>query len=386
MAKIALIDCNNFFASCEQLFNPELLNKPVCVMSNNNGCVVARSKEAKALGVKMGMPVFMAEREFPQVIFVEGRLGFYSEISSRIMAMLNNFSPIVEVYSIDEAFIDLTGLRKLYNTSYTGIAKMLKNTIYDEVGIPVSVGIAPTKTLAKIATDRAKSEDGVHEIHRMQINDELKLTKVHEVWGIGSNTAALLNKYNIYSAYNFVSQDKIWVQKNLGKKGIELKSELEGNIISPVINKTELPKSIQKTSSFAKFTDDKNYIKNSLHYHTHRACSKLRRLGMKTKVISVILKTKDFRFFSDKIALVAPTNCEFVVYEAVEKLLNRNYISNTLYRASGVVFENLIQESQEQLSLFGENNSKKETLTRLWDRLEDKYGRGIIKTGSAGND
>ena len=153
---IALIDCNNFFASCEVLFDPTLAGKPVCVLSNNDGCVVARSNEAKALGVKMGMPYFMAKKQFRGVTYLSGNYARYSEISKRIMTKLYDYTPSVEVYSIDEAFLDLSGTRKLYRCSYEEIIEKIRLDIKNDIGVDVSIGLSYSKTLAKLACEKAK--------------------------------------------------------------------------------------------------------------------------------------------------------------------------------------------------------------------------------------
>lgn len=383
MSVICLMDCNNFFASCEQLLNPELRDKPVCVLSNNDGCVVARSKEAKILGVKMGMPAFMSKREFPQVVYVSGRLGVYNEISVRVMSVLSQFTPTKEVYSIDEAFFDLSGLEKLYGCSYLEIGRLIKSAVMEQVGIPVSIGISSSKVLAKLATERAKSGSGVYQIDEKNLKEELIKTKVHELWGVGKNTALLMRKNGLNTAYDFASQNSNWVKVTMGKRGLELKEELLGNSVLLISTITELPKSVQKTSSFPKSTNDYEYIKKSLNYHTHKACAKLRRLGLKAKVVGIMLRTKDFKIVFNKVNLVSPTNCEFVVYKQIDALLEKSYSSHIIYRSSGVVFENLIKESEEQLSLLcqGEDKAKKEKVSYVWDKLENRFGKNIIKSG-----
>jgi len=383
MSEIGLMDCNNFFASCEQLLNPELIGKPLCVMSGNDGCVIARSKEAKELGISMGAPVFMAKKEFPGAVYVSGRLGVYGEISARVMSVLSQFTPVYEVYSIDEAFFDLTGLRKLYDSTYEEIGLLIKNAVMEQVGIPVSIGISKTKTLAKLATDRAKNSNGVFRISTDGIEAELKKTKVIDIWGIGKSTALTLDRHAIKMAHQFTSQSNAWIKSNLGQKGLELKEELLGNNIYPISTTIELPKSIQKTSSFEKSTNDYDSIKNSLNYHTHRACSKLRRLGMKTKVVGIMLRTKDFRVVYNKVNLTFPTNCEFEIYKHIDNLLKQLYFSRTTYRSSGVIFESLTHESEEQMSLFGQSQRtiKRGKVSQVWDKLENRFGRNIIMSG-----
>lgn len=381
MAVIALVDCNNFFASCEQLMNPKLVGKPICVTSNNNGCVVARSQEAKELGVRMGMPVFMAKKEFKGVIYIQGRLGLYGEISRRIMEKLRNYTPDVEEYSIDEAFLDLTGVRRLYRKSYFEIAQDIQKHIMEEIGIPVSIGIAPTKVLAKLATERAKSSFGVYQIGTKGTSELLRLTSLSDIWGVGKNTAALMGKSGVRTASQFVAMDNSVIQRLLGKKGLELKEELLGHCINPVDNKFYLPKSIQKTSSFQQSTSDKEYILNSLNQHSHRGCKKLRSLGLKTKTVGVMLRTKDFNVVYRKLQLLQPTNFEFDIQKIINVLFEEIYNPNILYRSSGIIFEDFKENTQ--LSIFSQpqNNIRAESLTFTWDKLEDKYGRGILFTG-----
>lgn len=381
MAEIALVDCDSFFVSCEQLINPSLLNKPVCVMSNNDGCVVARSREAKAIGIKMGMPVFMAKKEFPQAIYLSGNMSLYGDVSERVMKTLKEYSPLIEVYSIDEAFVDLTGLRKMYRKDYLEIAKEIREGIKEKVGVPVSIGVSSTKVLAKLASEKAKKSDGVYRIGFRDITDELKTTDIYEIWGIGKNSTALLNKYGIRTAYRFTLMEDSKITKLLGKKGIELKKELMGESVYSVTDKYIPPKSIQKTSSFAKFTSDASYITNSLNYHAHRACKKLRSLNLKTKIIGVMLRTKDFKVYYQKIQLIQPTSFEFDIHEAIKIIFADMFVPDVIYRSSGIIFEDLTE--QTQLSLFSsvQKNEKAENLTSAWDRLENKYGRGILFTG-----
>ena len=277
---IALVDCNNFFVSCERLLKPELIGKPVCVLSNNDGCVVSRSNEAKKMGVEMGVPYFIAKNQFKKVIFLSGNLPYYCEISNRVMTKLQDFSPDIEIYSIDEAFLDLTGLRKTFNCSYEEITEKIVKEIKEEIGIDVSVGMSYSKVLAKLANDKAKHlqkilpDKKTYKIGFKNIQEELKGTLISEIWGIGKNTEALLKKYLIQSAYDFISQDDIWIKKKLGKIGLDLKQELLGNSINPVISGNVAPKSVSRSESFKEFQTNKNYIQKELNSHIHKVCKK----------------------------------------------------------------------------------------------------------------
>ena len=385
---IALVDCNNFFVSCERLLNPELLNKPVCVLSNNDGCVVSRSNEAKKMGVEMGAPYFIAKNQFKKVIFLSGNLPYYREISKRIMNKLQDFSPDVEIYSIDEAFLDLTGLRKTFNCSYEEITKRIVKEIKDEIGIDVSVGLSYSKTLAKLANDKAKNlqkisvDKKTYKIGFRQIQEELKGTLISEIWGIGKNTESLLKKYLIQTAYDFISQDDLWIKKKLGKKGLDMKQELLGNLVNPVNSKADAPKSISRSESFKEFQTDKGYIQKELNNHIHKVCKKLREENQLASCICVMLRTKDFICESVKLNLIHPTNTEFEIVEKSVDMLNKMFKQGVIYRSVGFCAYKLSTAANRQISLFDADKAlKKQELSKSWDKLEEKFGKGIVKLG-----
>jgi len=382
---IALMDCDSFFVSCEQLDNPSLKGKPVCVLGNNDGCVISRSKEAKKVGVKMGMPHFMAKKEFPNVIYISSRYQRYVELSERIMGLLRTFSPTVEQYSIDEAFIDLTGLRRLYRRSYAEIGKMIREEILLKIGIPVSIGISTSKTLAKLASLNAKKNSGVSIIGYRGIKDVLKKTDLSDIWGVGKNTVAFMAKYGLHNAYEFSQQSDEWLRSKLGIRGIQMKAELNGETIFKINPNPVLPKSIQHTRSFANFSDDKEFIKNSIIFHINNACFKLRELGLKTSCIRIVLRTKDFRYFIEKKLLLQPTDWEADVIQVSLKLFEKMYVKNTLYRSSGIVLENLIKAQDVQMSLFSDIDTinKKEALSNTIDKLTKRFKKNIVKIGYA---
>ena len=384
---IALIDCDSFFVSCERKLNPKLNAKPVCVVSGSRGCVIARSIEAKEMGIPMGQPLFMAEKEFPKAIYINANHYNYAQISDQVMSILKQFSPMVEVYSIDEAFVDLTGLSKLYKKNYYDLAKHIRDLIAQEVGIPVSVGVSRTKTLAKLASDKSKTtEDHVCIAGKCGITKLLKSTEIGEVWGIGRRLEPKLRGHGIYTAYDYVQKNDVWLKSRFGKLGLELKYELLGNLINKVSDEYQLPKSIMDTKSFPEFSTDLNYLKNELMVHIHAACRKLRRADCKCKTIGVIVKTKDFRYYCEKIDLEHATNFEFEISEYAMPILEKIFNNQDIYRSVGILLENFNPCSNEQKSLFEDTarREKNEKLGKSLDKLEAKFGRNIVTTGFTG--
>ena len=384
---IALIDCDSFFVSCERKLNPKLNAKPVCVVSGDRGCVIARSIEAKELGIPMGHPLFMAQKEFPKAIYINANHYNYAQISDQVMSFLKNFSPTVEVYSIDEAFVDLTGLSKLYKKNYYDLAKYIRDQIAQEVGIPVSVGVSRTKALAKLASDKSKiTEDHVCIAGKCGITRLLKSSEIGEVWGIGRRLEPKLRGHGIFTAYDYIQKNDLWLKSRFGKLGLELKYELMGNMINKISTEIQLPKSIMDTKSFSEFSSDLNYLKNELMIHIHSACRKLRRVDCKCATIGVIIKTKDFRTYVEKINLEHATNFEFEISEFAIPILEKLFDAQTIYRSVGILLENFNSSSNEQKSLF-ENTvrrEKNEKLGQSLDKLEAKFGRNIVTTGFTG--
>ena len=381
---IALVDCDSFFVSCEQKVNPELKGKAVCVLSNRDGCVISRSKKKKKMGIRMGLPYFMAKKDFPKCVYLSGRHDLYGEVSKEVMAVLKEFSPKVEVYSIDEAFVELTGLERLYKKNYTEIGEFLREEVIKRVDIPVSIGISSSKTLAKLASDKAKSmTGGVYHIHKGEIIDVLENTEIGEIWGIGKNLTLMFHKNGIINAYELVSQTDTWLNKKIGIRGLEMKHELMGEMVSPVDTSVKLPKSIQKTSMLSKFSSDINFLKNSLNYHIHRACAKLRKLDAKCTGITLMLKTKDFKSYYEKRIIAKPTDFELEISGIIFELLDKMYNPNVLYRSTGVILDGITQNSEAQLFLFSDNSAdeKKSRLTKCFDNLENRFGKNIIRTG-----
>ncbi len=379
---IALVDCDSFFVSCEQAENPDLLGKPVCVLSNNGGCVVSRSKEAKQVGVKMGEPYFLAKKAYPDVIYIYGDLQKYSKFSKKVMSCLKNFSSDVEQYSIDEAFIDITGTKKLYKKNYVEIAKMIREKIFEETQIPVSIGLSVSKTLAKLASDKAKDTGGLYVIGSAKINKILKETDIDDVWGIGKNLQTFFKRWGIYKCNGIINSSDEWLKKNLGIVAVRMKHELMGEVVSPVSNEVKLPKSIQNTSALKSFTTDKTILKQELSKHIHKSCVKIRKNGGTASIIGMMLRTKDFQVFYRKRQLDYPTNFEIEVSNNVMAMLDEIYQEGTIYRSTGVMLENIVYSDSRQQSFFeDEKLVKNRNLAKAIDKIEDKFGSNTIRIG-----
>ena len=379
---IALVDCDSFYVSCEVKDKPELQDKPVCVLTSSGmkGIVVSRSKAAKTLGIKMGAPYFQIKDVYKDVIFISSRMHRYSVISEQVMSCLKQFSPEIEVTSIDEAFIDLTGLDKLWKKSYTNIISEIKAKIWEEIHIPVSIGVSSSKILAKLASDKAKTGSGVFIIEKNKIKELVGDVDIEEVSGIGNKNAQKLKFYGIYTINDFVCQDNMWIKKVLGFNGLILKQELLGTTTSYVNAKQVPPQSIQDTKSFEYFTSDLEFLKGALNNHIHCACQKLRKYNGYTSSVEVILKTKDFKLISNGVNFSIATNSDFEIRKYAYKLLNSIYRPNILYRSVGIVLKNLSYGEIMQNSLFGNLQRNDDKLSRVIDNLEDKFGVGIVKT------
>ena len=378
---IALIDCDSFFVSCERVDNPALCGKPVCVMTGggSKGIIVSRSKEAKLLGIKMGAPYFQMQKTYPQAICLPARHRRYAEISRQVMNIIKTFSPDVEEVSIDEAYIDLTGLNNVYKTSYNELINKIRQTILTKTKIPVSIGLSTSKTLAKLASDKAKSTGGIYTIKPENILESIGDNDIKEICGIGRNNSRKLNFDGVFTVRDFLQKDNAWIKMVLGIRGLNLKFELSGINTSPVNPVLQAPQSIQDTNSFADFTDNHNFLAAELNLHIHNAAQKLRLWNGYCSEIGVILRTKDFTTTALYTELAA-TNSDFSLKSAAAALLSRLYKPKSLYRSIGVELRKLSYFETQQ-SLFENLHREDDKLSKVVDELEQKFGRGIIKIG-----
>lgn len=381
MSKIALVDCDSFFVSCEQADNPDLRGKAVCVISGGNGCVVSRSREAKALGIKMGEPHFMAKKEFPSAIYLKGRHTRYEEYSAKVMACLKDFTPDVEVCSIDEAYLNLQGLDRLYKKDFAALAAEIRQTVWEKCRIPVSIGVSSSKLLAKLASDKAKNNGGVYLIGQADLLSVLEKTSLEDVCGFGRQHTAKMKMAGIFNCLEFVKQSDSWIRKNLGIGGLNLKYELQGYAVSKIKTEKSLPKSIQSTSFLSKFTSDTAVLRASLKYHVHCAGRKMREEDCFCQSVGIMLRTKDFQVYSAYAKLPQPCNGEQELFKAAQSLLPKIYLPNVLYRSSGVMLEHLLSRSEFQPLLFSEPEYQDDKISKVLDELEQKFGKNIVKNG-----
>lgn len=295
----ALVDCNNFYASCERVFNPILNNQPVAILSNNDGCVIARSNEAKALGIPMGAPAFKYQKIFEQhrINVFSSNYALYGDMSARVMNLLSEFTPDIEIYSIDEAFLQFIGYETYFN--FQKLGEQMKKRVENGTGIPISIGVAPTKALAKVANRIAKKfpqqTKGIYILRsEEQRIKALKWLSIEDVWGIGRQHAIRLQKHNINTAYHFTQLHVDWVRKHMTVVGLRLKKELEGKPslgLEEVANK----KAIATTRSFDTQYEDYEYIKERISSFAISCGEKMRKQNSCCQVISVFLRTNQFQ-------------------------------------------------------------------------------------------
>jgi DNA polymerase V len=396
----ALVDCDNFFVSCERVFRPELWNKPVAVLSNNDGCVVARSNEVKALGVPMGVPYFKVKGIFKahNITMFSGNFALYGDFSQRVVRLLEEAAPTVEVYSVDESFLELSTLGI---TNYTQWAETLRARIWQWLGIPVSIGVAPTKTLAKAAAEKAKHTPSLKGAYSLQADttlssgaaevrqrELLKEMPVQEVWGIGRRTAPKLLSRGLRTAYDLSQVTDAWAQQQLTIRGLHTVKELRGEPCLPV-EESKPQKSLAVTRTFAGRVRTWHDMESYVATFTARAAQKLRQQGQVCGAIMVFIagdRHRDgdnYRRVSTCISLVQPTNDSAGLIAAALKGLEQLFDPDFSYRRAGIACIDLTPEDARQLSwLNSENPQQIDRRTQLMtavDTLNEKYHTRLVR-------
>jgi DNA polymerase-4 len=373
------LDADAFFASCEQAVHPELRGKPV-ITGKERGIVAAASYEAKALGITRGVSLYDVKKICPTAIIVPSDYETYSLFSVRMFEILRRFSPDVEEYSIDEAFVDLTGLRRSFHGPYGSIAQKMQEMIETELGITVSVGVSLSKVLAKIGSKHKKPR-GLTLIPGRDIHLFLEKLPVEKVWGIGPNTAAFLGKFGIRSALQFARKDEAFIQRHLSKPYHEIWHELNGRSVYPVATESKSSyQSISKTKTFTPPSHDETFVFAQLSKNLENACIKARRYRLAATRLILFLRTQEFRDAGMELKLSRPTAFPADLFGPLREGFDRIYRPHTLYRQTGVVLGGLVPETKIQYSLF-DNTSGLEKMAKIYsavDTISEKYGKYTV--------
>ena len=383
---IALVDCNNFYASCERVFQPQLNNTPVVVLSNNDGCVIARSDESKALGIPMGAPIFKLKElvQKNQIKCFSSNFPLYGDMSSRVMQILSSFTPEIEIYSIDEAFLSLEGFKEEELEAY---AAQMKKKVEQYTGIPISIGIAPTKALAKVANRIAKKfkerTKGVYLIDNEQKRIKaLKWLKIEDVWGIGRQHSKRLQLKRVYTAWDFTQLNDAWVRKELSVVGLRLKRELEGQQ-SLFLEQPQNKKSIATTRSFKTNISDLETLEERVATFAVHCAEKLRKQKSSCSMISVFLRSNPFDksqpyvFRNTTISLPYSSDSSILIANYAQKALRHIYKSGVPYKKAGVLVLGLRPNETQQLNLFCDTQPKHKDLMRVMDKMNNRYGKAL---------
>ena len=382
----ALIDCNAFYVSCERVFNPKLNNKPVVALSNNDGCIIARSKEAKALGIKMGVPLFkvkdIVERE--NVIVFSSNYTLYADMSRRVMNIISEFTPSIEVYSIDEAFIELTNM----NVDYESYARHMRKVILQYTGIPVSIGIASTKTLTKVANHIAKDDESLEGvcslIQHENLDQVLEDTNVVDVWGVGRQLSKKLIANGIFNAKLLKNCEDTWVRKMMSVNGLKTVSELREISCLDLEETSATRKSCCTTRSFGKPLINLEDIEQAVTTFARRATERIRGENLIASTVSVFLRTNPFdrnRYYSNS----STTTLSYPTYDTVQivktalQLTKIIFRENYKYKKAGVLLSGFYEKGTETKDLFSEARYRSPKLMSAVDQINERYGSDTIQ-------
>lgn len=377
------IDGDAFFVGVEVAKNPKLKGLPV-VTGEERGIVSALSYEAKALGVVRGMPIFKIKSDFPSVLILPGDYQSYAEYSNQMFDIVRRYAYGVEEYSIDECFADFTGLDRTLKMTYGEIAERIKREINDELGLSVSVGLAPTKVLAKVASNWIKP-NGLTEINLTTAPNFLAKKPIEKIWGIGPRTSEALKNRGVHTALDFSSKDIAWVRKYLSKPYETIWQELNGVLVMEVDTETKTTyASIQKTKTFTPSTNDKTFLWSQLSKHVEDACRKARYYVLVPKKVTIFLKTQNFKITTASIVLPVPSNSPEILLSLVRTHFEKNYTKGVLYRTTGIILQELTPNFISQKDLFGGTvkSDKFDLIHKQIDSLEDKFGKRVVYLGS----
>lgn len=392
---IALVDCNNFYASCERVFNPRLEKEPVVVLSNNDGCIIARSDEVKALGIPMGIPFFKVKDLIAKhrINVFSSNYPLYGDMSRRVMNTLHHFTPLLEVYSIDEAFLSLDRANPASLKEYGHLIQM---QVKRSTGIPVSIGIGPTKVLAKIAHIHAKREKAHRGVFDLTDSPELDrlltATPVHAVWGIGKQYTQFLTNAGIVNAYQLKNADDHWIRSHLTVAGLRIVWELRGHSCIPLEDAPSPKKGISTSRSFGNPVESIDDLTEAIASYVSRAAEKLRLQKSLASMVLVYLTASNYKstassFYEVTARLPVPSAYTPDLIHTAKRCLAEIYQSGCRYRKMGVFLTGLIPQHQVQLNLFsalGTQHSRSSVLMSTVDTINRKWGSSALVYAAAG--
>tara|TARA_B100000579_G_scaffold413535_1_gene406274 strand:+ start:401 stop:1678 length:1278 start_codon:yes stop_codon:yes gene_type:complete len=388
--KVALIDCNSFYVSCERLFNPKIQNVPVVVLSNNDGCVISRSVEAKKIGIKMGEPYFKVKDLVKKnnVQIFSSNYSLYGDLSRRVMKVLKGFSNKIEIYSIDEAFLDLSYIKDDDVEEY---GKKIRDRVLKWTGIPTSVGISSTKTLSKVANHIAKKNKAGVIFLKENIDDMLKDFDVGDVWGVGKQLSKLYKKNGVDNAYKLKNISNTWVKKSTNVLGAKTVMELRGVPCIDLETQETKRKSCCVSRSFGKKVTSIEKLRESITTHCLNAAEKIRTDKQTTKAITVFIRTSPFdknrKYYSNSITIdlpIATSNSLELVKESINGL-KKIYKYGYFYQKAGIILSKLNDSSEKEFNLLAPiMEDRSHTLMKAIDFTNAKYGRNAISIAQAG--
>ena len=389
--KIALVDCNSFYVSCERLFNPKIRNKPVVVLSNNDGCIISRSTEAKALGIKMGEPYFKAKDIIVKnkVEVFSSNYSLYGDLSRRVMRTLKRFNSAIEVYSIDEAFLDLSNFP---DSEVEKVGKEIRETVLKWTGIPTSIGIAKTKTLSKVANHIAKKkESGVTSLIGIEnIDPILEKVEINDVWGVGRQLTKFYHKNGIYNAKQLKNKSNTWVKKNSNVLGSRTAMELRGIPCIDIETTQSKRKSCVVSRSFGRRIEKYQELKEAVANYCLNASEKIRSESLIAKSITVFVRTSPFQsrfgYYSNSktIDFAISTNNSIEIVKTALVALDSIFKNGYRYQKAGVMLTGLSNEDGSKNLFSSEKDEKIKGLMKSIDNTNYRYGRSTLSLASAG--
>jgi DNA polymerase V len=385
--QIGLLDCNNFFVSCERLFRPDLKGQPVLVLSSNDGCVVARSQEVKDIGIPMGVPYFKIKDilRTNDVAVFSGNPALYRDLSRRVFSSMSSVVGPIDKYSIDEAFFSVN------ESDSRKLAALVKDTVEREVGMPVSVGVGASRTLAKLANDTAKRTNGVSIIDKDNWRKVVISTELSAVWGIGAAMSKRFKEHGLRTVLDFISLEDRQVTKLFGVVGSRLKSELLGGFLYESVEESQR-KSLMSTRTLRNETTDIRVLRAALTYHVNYVADQLRSLQLKASHLKIFISPSRFSDFAlqnkaAEVDFTKPTNQTGTLLKSALMLLDRVYVDDVPYKKVGVLTNNLIPADVEQMALFGNiEEAKMEGLQTAIDDINKVALGGKIRVGMVAQD